>query len=97
MAQGAELAQLRLERNGDGVYLNAAVQFELPALVEEVLDKGIAVYFVAEAELFRERWYWTDQKVAQVVKLRQDALGQTKNILTAPQQQQMSALLLPKS
>ena len=64
----AEITQLRLERNGDGVYLHAAVQFELPALVEEVLDKGIAVYFVAEAELFRERWYWTDQKVAQVAR-----------------------------
>lgn len=50
----------------DSVYLSAAVQFELPSLVEEVLDKGIAIYFVAEAELFQERWYWTDRKVAQV-------------------------------
>ncbi len=33
-----------------------------------MLDKGIAVYFVAEAELYRERWYWTDQKVAQVAR-----------------------------
>ncbi|MGJ7496819.1 DUF4390 domain-containing protein [Variovorax sp. RT4R15] len=61
-----EITQLRLERSGDSIYLNAAVQFDLPALVEEVLDKGIAVYFVADAELFRERWYWTDQKMAQV-------------------------------
>ena len=61
-----EITQLRLERSGDSIYLNAAVQFELPALVEEVLDKGIAIYFVADAELYRERWYWTDQKMAQV-------------------------------
>ncbi|WP_444812896.1 DUF4390 domain-containing protein [Variovorax fucosicus] len=61
-----EITQLRLERSGDSIYLNAAVQFDLPALVEEVLDKGIAIYFVADAELFRERWYWTDQKMAQV-------------------------------
>jgi len=61
-----EITQLRLERSGDSIYLNAAVQFDLPALVEEVLDKGIAVYFVADAELYRERWYWTDQKMAQV-------------------------------
>jgi hypothetical protein len=47
----------------DGVYLSAAVQFELPSLVEDVLDKGIAIYFVAEAELYQERWYWTDRKV----------------------------------
>jgi len=59
---------MKLERSGDGVYLTAAVQFELPTLVEEVLDKGIAVYFVAEAELYRERWYWTDARVAQVAR-----------------------------
>ncbi|MGJ7525785.1 DUF4390 domain-containing protein [Variovorax sp. GB1P17] len=63
---GASITQMRLEQADDGVYLGAAVQFELPTLVEEVLDKGIAIYFVAEAELFQERWYWTDRKVAQV-------------------------------
>ena len=63
---GASITQMRLEQSDDGIYFSAAVQFELPSLVEEVLDKGIAVYFVAEAELFQERWYWTDRKVAQV-------------------------------
>ena len=37
-------------------------------MVEEVLEKGIAIYFVAEAELYRERWYWTDLKVAQAAR-----------------------------
>ncbi len=59
---------MRLEQSDDGVYLSAAVQFELPSLVEEVLDKGIAIYFVAEAEMYQERWYWTDRKVAQVTR-----------------------------
>ena len=70
-AQGraaASVTQMRLEQADDGVYLTAAVQFELPSLVEEVLDKGIAIYFVAEAEVFHERWYWTDRKVAQVTR-----------------------------
>jgi len=62
------VTQMRLEQADDGVYLTAAVQFELPSLVEEVLDKGIAIYFVAEAEVFQERWYWTDRKVAQVTR-----------------------------
>jgi uncharacterized membrane protein YciS (DUF1049 family) len=64
----ASVSQLRLEQADDGVYLSAQVQFELPSLVEEVLDKGIAIYFVAEAELYRERWYWTDLKIAQVTR-----------------------------
>ncbi|MDM0012213.1 DUF4390 domain-containing protein [Variovorax sp. J22P168] len=63
--RGAAITQLRLEQADDGIYLAAQVSFELPPLVEEVLDKGIAIYFVAEAELYRERWYWTDLKVAQ--------------------------------
>jgi hypothetical protein len=65
---GAAISDLRLEQADDGVYLTAQVQFELPPLVEEVLEKGIAVYFVAEAELYRERWYWTDLKVAQAAR-----------------------------
>jgi hypothetical protein len=60
----AELTQMRLEQVDGGVYLSASVQFDLPELVGEVLDKGIAVYFVAEAELYRERWYWWNTQVA---------------------------------
>ena len=67
-ARAAEVTQLRLERGDDGVFLSAAVKFDLPPSVLEVLDKGIAIHFVAEAELYRERWYWTDQKIAQVAR-----------------------------
>ncbi|VWX58380.1 conserved exported hypothetical protein [Burkholderiales bacterium 8X] len=67
-SRNASVTQLRLEQGDDGVYLTAGVQFELPALVEETLEKGIAIYFVAEAEVYRERWYWTDQKVAQAAR-----------------------------
>src|SRR5688572_20833384 len=55
-APNTEVTQLKLERGDDGVYLSAMVQFNLPSLVEEVLEKGIAIYFVAEAEIYRERW-----------------------------------------
>lgn len=64
-AQGAALAQLRLERTGDEIYLSAALMLVLPAPVLDVLDKGIALHFVAEAEIIRQRWYWLDQRVAQ--------------------------------
>ncbi|MGJ7512217.1 DUF4390 domain-containing protein [Variovorax sp. GT1P44] len=62
------VTQMRLEQADDGVYLTSQVQFELPPAIEEVLDKGIAIYFVAEAEIYRERWYWTDLKVAQAAR-----------------------------
>jgi hypothetical protein len=67
-SHSAAVTQMRLENGDDGIYLSATVQFELPTLVEDVLDKGIALHFVAEAELYRERWYWADRKVAQVTR-----------------------------
>ncbi len=67
-ALAADVTQLRLLREADQVYLDATVRFELPALVDEVLEKGIAIFFVAEAELFSERWYWTDRQVAQATR-----------------------------
>lgn len=37
-----------------------------------------------------------EQKVSQIVKIRQGALGQTASILSAAQQKELSAVLLPK-
>ena len=65
-AQGtpADVTQLRVERSEDGVLLSATVRFDLPAVVEDALAKGIPMFFVAEATVYRERWYWTDKRVA---------------------------------
>ena len=68
VAQGVDITHLRLERTGDDLYLSAALRFALPPPVLEVLDKGIAVHFVAEAEIIQERWYWTDKRVAQAAR-----------------------------
>lgn len=59
----AEVTQLRFERSNDGILLSASVKFELPQIVEDALLKGVPMFFVAEVEVFRERWYWTDKKV----------------------------------
>jgi hypothetical protein len=58
-----EISQLRLERSEEGVFLSTNVRFELPAVVEDALEKGIPLFFVAEAVLFRDRWYWYDKQV----------------------------------
>ena len=63
-AQAAEVSLLRAERVDDGIYLTANLQLEIPPPVEDALLKGIALIFVAEAEIVRERWYWTDKRVA---------------------------------
>src|SRR5687767_6426050 len=49
---------------GDALLLNATFEFEMPQALEEAVQKGIALYFNIEFELFRKRWYWFDRKVA---------------------------------
>jgi hypothetical protein len=60
----AEIAQLRLERTDDGVLLSANITFQLTPVVDDALDKGIPMFFVAEAVLLRDRWYWYDKQIA---------------------------------
>ena len=59
-----EISKLRFERQADAVLLSASATFELPDAVEDALQKGVALIFVAEADVFRERWYWTNKRVA---------------------------------
>jgi hypothetical protein len=63
-APPVELTELQTEQTDDGLTLSARLRFDLPAAVEDALNKGIAVHFTASAEVMRERWYWTDQKIA---------------------------------
>jgi hypothetical protein len=57
-------AELLLEE--DTYVLNAQFQLSINPTLEEALQKGISLYFVLEFELGRPRWYWVDEKVAQL-------------------------------
>lgn len=67
-ALATEITQLRVESADDGVYLSALVRFELPPVVEDALLKGIPMFFVVEADIYRERWYWTNPRVASAAR-----------------------------
>jgi hypothetical protein len=67
-APATEVNQLRLERSDEGVLLSAYVKFELPPIIDDALDKGIPMFFVAEAVLYRDRWYWYDKQVASTAR-----------------------------
>jgi hypothetical protein len=64
----SESTELRLDRTNDGLFLSTNLQFALPDLAEDALYKGIPMFFVAEAQVFRHRWYWTDKQVAQATR-----------------------------
>lgn len=63
-----EAAELGLERAEDGLYLSTTLQFVMPELAEDALYKGIPMFFVAEAQVLRDRWYWSDRQVAETTR-----------------------------
>ena len=68
VAAEAELTTFEVIRDEDGVFLNYAVDFELGKGADEALGKSVPLFFVAEAEIFRDRWYWRDRRVAHAVR-----------------------------
>ena len=68
-AADAELAQFEVVHNDEGVLLSYAVDFELSRAVEDALSKAVPLYFVADAQVFRDRWYWRDRRVASTVRV----------------------------
>jgi hypothetical protein len=61
---GVMAAALESSVDNGGIVLNATFEFELPQALEEAVQKGIALYFNIEFELYRKRWYWLDRKIA---------------------------------
>jgi hypothetical protein len=70
LADGAavDVSPLQVDRMEDGLYLTTSVRFELPAVVEEALQKGIPMFFLVEADLVRERWYWYDKRLTHATR-----------------------------
>jgi len=61
-----ELQNLKVEQSEGAVYASLQWNVQLPAPLEEALYKGVALYFVAEVEVTRERWYFYDKKLLSV-------------------------------
>ncbi|HEY9066466.1 MAG TPA: DUF4390 domain-containing protein [Burkholderiaceae bacterium] len=68
-AEQPELANFEIFNGDDGVLLSYAVNFELPRGVDDALGKAVPLFFVAEAQVFRSRWYWRDLRVAHAVRI----------------------------
>ena len=64
-----DLAAFDITQSDEGVLLSYTVNVELPRAVEDALNKSVPLFFVAEAQVFRDRWYWRDRRVAQAVRV----------------------------
>ena len=61
-AQGIEVKRPTLAIVDDQVVLEAQFAISLTPTLEEVLNKGVPLYFLLEFELIRPRWYWFNER-----------------------------------
>ncbi len=64
--EGIEVTALSAARLDQGLSLDFSARIWPNRTVEDALQRGIAVYFVAEAAVYRPRWYWRDERVSRV-------------------------------
>lgn len=67
-ADGLELTSFDLRREEDGLLLDYTARIDLPRAVEDALQKGVPLYFVAQASVLSPRWYWRDKRLARVTR-----------------------------
>ena len=65
-AQGVEVLNLAAQRGPEAVTIDYQLRVTLTPPVEEAAQRGVPLYFVATATLWRPRWYWRDERVARV-------------------------------
>jgi len=63
-ADGIEVRAAKLVPMEDGLALEADFEFDLNPRLREAVASGVALYFVVEFELTRERWWWFDERTA---------------------------------
>ena len=66
--QKPQVFQLNLQRTPEALYLSARMELSPEQVVEETLLKSVPLYFVWQADVYRQRWYWTDRRIASVTR-----------------------------
>lgn len=64
-----EIQYSELRRVNDGAVLTVRLGLGASPPVEDALLKGVPVYFVWQADVFRKRWYWTDKRVGEATRV----------------------------
>ena len=65
-AQGVELSTLQLGRDDGALTLEYSARLKLSYALEDALKRGVPMYFVAQATVWRSRWFWRDERIAQI-------------------------------
>ena len=65
-AQSVELKALKLERRDGELVLEFATRLNLGPAIEDALQRGVPMYFLAQTVVYRNRWYWRDERITRV-------------------------------
>lgn len=63
---GIDIRKASLTASDEGYVLEAELDIQLAPHIEDVLSKGVPLYFALEFEVTRPRWYWTNEKIVSV-------------------------------
>ena len=67
-APGIDLTAFEVTRSEGALLLDFVAKPGLSKAVEDAMQRGVPIYFVAQATLFRSRWYWRDERVSRVTR-----------------------------
>ena len=90
-----EVANPQIVASEDGYVLSADFSFEFNPRLEEAVTKGVVLYFVADFELNKGRWYWLDEKLvtrSQTYRLSYHALTRQYRLSTGGLHQSFQTL-----
>lgn len=90
-----DISAQQIAASEDGYVLSADFNFELNQRLEETVTRGVVLYFVADFELSRPRWYWLDEKMvsrSQTYRLSYHALTRQYRLSTGALHQSFSTL-----
>jgi len=94
-AAALDAQPLTIEQDADGLYVSASVVFALPRALEDVLHRGIPLYFLTRLSVVHARWWWFDEKAgsAQVLtRLAYQPLLEKYRVSTGALQKNYSSL-----
>ncbi|CAZ90053.1 conserved exported hypothetical protein [Thiomonas arsenitoxydans] len=86
---------LMLTMSPEGLFVTTAAVFALPRSLEDVLHRGIALYFETVVTVVRPRWYWFNEDIAQArreVRLAYQPLLQRYRVSVGGLQQNYDSL-----
>ena len=90
-----DITNPQLTAGDDNYVLSADFKFDLTPRLEEAVTKGVVLYFVADFELTKARWYWLDEKLAsrsQIYRLSYHALTRQYRLSTGGLHQSFATL-----